>query len=630
MDYIEYLDYLISNNLIAEEHIPTLRILFSDCDKSSSISEILINHQYIDEETYVKMTNDLYKNKSLDNIELVPASKLSTLSGNLLADYNLPQDKISNILTKMLNVGLMCYKVDINIKQVHFVLKEPDHRTQDIAFNQMNFADQNIDFNLIKDLCKDFTSVLNCNQYQIVIVSTHTFKELIKPYCSNFKLVMNVKYAQIPIDGKHFIRKIVADGIAQRCSDITIWGVTLGDNIKLCWGYTILGTYMKDNFLECTPAFLSQIQSEVYTWIGSDYAGCSEPKVREGDAHSLVHLPNYRGRLNLLPGKYLDSIAIRVIPDKTAVIPYSVLNLTPEIKSELRDIALMNSSGIVCIAGEVGCGKSTLLRSILKLLHEEKHQDRIESIESPIEAVLDGICQIELGEGAKIKPEDVLKALTRRSAKILNVNEINTPNMMEMAINAAVMSLLVFTTIHTESVPALPDRIKGFAKGQSYMFRQFIYNSKAYLHLTMLKRCCPNCTHTVDATHPLVTSDLVQVFKDYGYQSNYYPLTEPQEDCPICKGKGLLPLEPVICVELLNLTDNFITNLSETPDHEIRRLFKSTLMQNGRTGVHDAIRYMQNGMVDVLQIYEKFSLLNAVGANLNRDELSLEKIQALK
>lgn len=615
-----------------ECHKPTLAMLFSDQDRISSISEMLIDYNYLDEKKYVEVANKIYNNcfvknyivlEDKDYIENLPATHYSNV------DFN---DKLlSDILDKLLKHNVMLYKLDTTIKKVYLLIKEPNHFTQDENFNSTIIPDEVvINLDLIKNIAQDLTRYLGFNIFSLTFVSSYTFKNLIPDYCNKFKITPKDRLSRTTIDGKYFIRQIVAEGIALHSSDVAIWCVELGDDVRLCWGYTVLGTYLGHKEIKCTRTFLEQASTEAYIWVNKDASGKHEIKVRDGDADVLVHLPEYRGRINFLPGASFDPVNIRVIPRKISVVPYANLNITPELKNEIRDAVIYNSSGIIVIAGAVGSGKSTLLRSLLKLINEERPTDRCESIDSPIEAIVDGVCHVNLGEGSNINPADILKALTRRAARVVNINEINTSELMELTITSAVMNLLALTTIHTESVSAMPDRIKGFSNKDNFLFRQFLYNSRVFAHLTMLKKCCPNCTQSVTVEDPLITTDLVAVFKKYGYDKATYPLTRPKKDCELCNGTGILVHNPIICVELLKIDNKFITQLTETPDHEIRRLIRKTLMSSGRTGVHDAIRYLEMNQLDVLQIYKAFSLVNSIGEDLDRDKLTPEQIASLK
>lgn len=621
LTYVEFLQQAIEQNYIHPYHKPTIEDMLSDLDRVTSLSEMFILHGYLTEEQYCTLANKLYKTINPDALDLRTMEYIQSNKAPLMT--GIPTQYIESLLA----YNVVAYKIDMHLSKAYFILKEPNHITQEPSFNKEIEKDIYIDLNQINALVLDFIKMINIHSYEIIMVSACTFKDIVNEYTLSNQVPIPTKFLKYQLDGKHFVRKIVVDGLVMKASDIQMWAVNLGGRTEINWSYTVLGTYVGEHKRKCTVAFLKQAQPEVYRWFNYSYDDVLTKKVIDADINNLGKLEQFRGRINLLPDENLDTIAIRVIPQTTSVIPFSELQISPNIKAKLIDIISYNSSGIICLAGEPGSGKSTLLRSLLLKIRELRPADRIESIEAPVEAILDGICQINLGGGTFNDTASVLQALTRRATRIVNANEINTTEMMELTITCAVMSMLTITTIHTESISAMADRIKGFAKGDKYTTRQFLNNSRAYLHLTMLKETCPNCLQQVTKEHPAITTDLIDVFTDYGYHEETFPLSVPQPNCPHCNGTGILMYKPIICIELLKIDNKFINKLSRSSDYELRELLHQTMMKNGTTGVHDAIQYMKLNKLDVLQVYKRFSLTNAVGENLFKEKLSVEDLQ---
>ncbi len=152
-------------------------------------------------------------------------------------------------------------------------------------------------------------------------------------------------------------------------------------------------------------------------------------------------------------------ITIRTIP--TTPPPLASLQLP----ADLRD-NLIFEQGLVLITGPTGSGKTTLLGAIIRELLEQPHSHRkIITYEAPIEFVYDFvarphalIAQHEIGVHLPSFAAGVRNSL-RRKPMVTLVGEARDAETIDAMILAAQTGHLVYTTVHTNSVPETLTRL---------------------------------------------------------------------------------------------------------------------------------------------------------------------------
>ncbi|MBA1420144.1 MAG: PilT/PilU family type 4a pilus ATPase [Epsilonproteobacteria bacterium] len=134
------------------------------------------------------------------------------------------------------------------------------------------------------------------------------------------------------------------------------------------------------------------------------------------------------------------------------------LNLPPVIKT-FTEI----QRGLVLVTGVTGSGKSTTLAAILDKINREQKKHII-TVEDPIEFVhKDRGCLINqrgIGQDAH-SFSDALRAALREDPDIILVGEMRDLETIDIALHAANIGHLVFSTLHTLDAKETIDRIVG-------------------------------------------------------------------------------------------------------------------------------------------------------------------------
>lgn len=198
-------------------------------------------------------------------------------------------------------------------------------------------------------------------------------------------------------------------------------------------------------------------------------------------------------RISTLPSYYMESLVIRLLPQKS-LLPFYHLSLFPQTTKLLLSI-VQKAQGLVILTGPTGSGKTTTLYSLLE--HATKNLNRnVITLEDPIEKSNEDFLQIQVNEKAGITYSTGLKAILRHDPDVIMVGEIRDAETAKIAIRAALTGHLVFSTMHAKH-----------AKGALYRLIEFGCNwhdlEQAIVAVTaqrLVELVCPFCENEC---HPL-------------------------------------------------------------------------------------------------------------------------------
>lgn len=162
-------------------------------------------------------------------------------------------------------------------------------------------------------------------------------------------------------------------------------------------------------------------------------------------------------RVSSLPSINGEKIVMRILPLET--INYSLKELGIQREHVLQILnAVKSKSGMVLIAGPTGSGKTTTLYAILKELVKEPIN--IMTIENPVEYRLDNVVQVEVNEKAGVSFSNALKSFLRQDPDVILIGEIRDAETAEIAARAAQTGHLVLSTVHSNTVFEILQRLK--------------------------------------------------------------------------------------------------------------------------------------------------------------------------
>jgi len=167
----------------------------------------------------------------------------------------------------------------------------------------------------------------------------------------------------------------------------------------------------------------------------------------------------YKGRLidfrvSIMPTIHGEDAVLRVLDkesmsEKFAKLSLDVVGFSEADLTKFRRY-IKEPYGMVLVTGPTGSGKTTTLYAGLSEIKND--EDKIITIEDPVEYQIKGITQIPVNEKKGLTFARGLRSILRHDPDKIMVGEIRDQETAQIAINAALTGHLVFTTVHANNV----------------------------------------------------------------------------------------------------------------------------------------------------------------------------------
>jgi type IV pilus assembly protein PilB len=197
---------------------------------------------------------------------------------------------------------------------------------------------------------------------------------------------------------------------------------------------------------------------------------------------------------------------------------------------------------MVLVTGPTGSGKTTTLYAALSEIKTE--EDKIITIEDPVEYQLKGITQIPVNEKKGLTFARGLRSILRHDPDKIMVGEIRDAETADIAIQSALTGHLVFTTVHANNVIDVLGRFLNM-KIEPY---NFVSALNCVLAQRLVRRICSHCKRRVKASPEM----LVESGLDAGTYGDMW--FYEGAGCLECGGTGYAG-RTAIC-ELLDVSDH--------------------------------------------------------------------------
>jgi len=158
-------------------------------------------------------------------------------------------------------------------------------------------------------------------------------------------------------------------------------------------------------------------------------------------------------RVSIMPSIYGEDAVIRVldremITRNVSELKLDVLGFCEELVEKIRRY-IYYPYGMFLVTGPTGSGKTTTLYATLNEI--KTGEEKIVTIEDPVEYQIDGVTQINVNEKTGLTFSRGLRSILRHDPDKIMVGEIRDPETAEIAIQAALTGHLVFTTVHANN-----------------------------------------------------------------------------------------------------------------------------------------------------------------------------------
>ncbi|HEX7296991.1 MAG TPA: GspE/PulE family protein, partial [Pyrinomonadaceae bacterium] len=267
-------------------------------------------------------------------------------------------------------------------------------------------------------------------------------------------------------------------------------------------------------------------------------------------------------RVSIMPTIHGEDAVIRILDKEQINESFRNLNLDvvgfaeEDLRKFRRYIA--EPYGMVLVTGPTGSGKTTTLYAALNEIRNE--EDKIVTIEDPVEYQLHGITQIPVNEKKGLTFDRGLRSILRHDPDKIMVGEIRDTETAQIAIQSALTGHLVFTTVHANNVIDVIGRFLNMGV-EPY---NFVSSLNCVLAQRLIRMLCPYCKRLYRPSETeLMESGLnPQVHPDTHFYTNV--------GCDACNHTGYRGRTAIH--ELLDLSDNIREMIIERrPGSEVRR-----------------------------------------------------------
>jgi type IV pilus assembly protein PilB len=287
---------------------------------------------------------------------------------------------------------------------------------------------------------------------------------------------------------------------------------------------------------------------------------------QDGRFRILVRGRKIDFRVSIMPAIHGENCVIRILDKEQINESFRELNLEvvgfdPHDLKKFRKF-IAEPYGMVLVTGPTGSGKTTTLYGALNEIKND--EDKIITIEDPVEYQLQGITQIPVNEKKGLTFARGLRSILRHDPDKIMVGEIRDNETAQIAIQSALTGHLVFTTVHANNVIDVIGRFLNMGV-EPY---NFVSSLNCVLAQRLTRLLCKHCKRRYQPTDPELSES--------GLDPSKYRSVEFYQSagCEVCNFTGYRGRSAIH--ELLNVTDSIREIILERrPGSEVRRVARA-------------------------------------------------------
>jgi type II secretory ATPase GspE/PulE/Tfp pilus assembly ATPase PilB-like protein len=251
-------------------------------------------------------------------------------------------------------------------------------------------------------------------------------------------------------------------------------------------------------------------------------------------------------RVSIMPTVHGEDAVIRILDKESTnaefkTLDLNVLGFEEDTKRQLRKF-INEPYGMVLVTGPTGSGKTTSLYACLSEIRST--EDKIVTIEDPVEYQLQGITQIPVNEKKGLTFARGLRSILRHDPDKIMVGEIRDEETAQIAVQSALTGHLVFTTVHANNVVDVIGRFLNM----NVDLHNFVSALNCVLAQRLVRRICVHCKRPARVSDTLLDDSGLDAdrYRDFTFYEG--------GGCIECNGTGYRGRLAI--AELLNLSDN--------------------------------------------------------------------------
>jgi len=221
-------------------------------------------------------------------------------------------------------------------------------------------------------------------------------------------------------------------------------------------------------------------------------------------------------RVSTVPTMFGESVVMRILDRCLIMLSLEEIGFPKRVYQQWLDLITM-PHGIILVTGPTGSGKTTTLYGSLNKIKSE--EQKIITVEDPIEYQLDGINQIQVNPKIGLTFSNALRSLLRQDPDIMMVGEIRDRETADIAVQSALTGHLVLSTLHTNDAPGAVTRLLDM-NIENFLVASSVIGVMAQ---RLVRKICVQCKTSMDtpietlATLGIATADAPKsVFQGVG------------------------------------------------------------------------------------------------------------------
>ncbi len=278
-------------------------------------------------------------------------------------------------------------------------------------------------------------------------------------------------------------------------------------------------------------------------------------------------------RVSIMPSVFGEDAVLRVLDRKALSeeaqgLSLDVLGFAPEILTRIRALA-EEPYGMLLVTGPTGSGKTTTLYGMISEINQG--QDKIVTIEDPVEYQLPGVLQIPVNEKKGLTFARGLRSILRHDPDKIMVGEIRDGETAQIAVQSALTGHLVLTTVHANNVFDVISRFTNM-NVDAYSFVSAV---NGILAQRLVRVICPHCKVDDQPSATLLQKSGIAASEAAQYQF------KKGQGCGQCHGTGYKGRKAI--AELLCFNDEIRELIvDKAPIRKIKELARAGGTRNMR------------------------------------------------
>jgi general secretion pathway protein E/type IV pilus assembly protein PilB len=247
-----------------------------------------------------------------------------------------------------------------------------------------------------------------------------------------------------------FVNQVLTEAIEARATDVHLEPFENELRVR----YRIDGILTEANVPPAVARFRAAIVSRLKILSHLDIAEKRLPQ--DGRIRLRIAGREVDVRVSVIPMLHGEAVVLRLLDRNAALIGPEHLGMdAADAERFARVLALPH--GICLVTGPTGSGKTTTLYAGLSRINTV--DQKIVTIEDPVEYQLRGVNQIQVSEKTGLTFAAGLRAILRHDPDVVLVGEIRDRETAAIAVQASLTGHLVLSTLHTNDAPGALTRL---------------------------------------------------------------------------------------------------------------------------------------------------------------------------